>query len=247
MSSLYDDAGLYDLVAPPDAAMERYYVDNAGGPGRRVLELACGTGRFTVRLAASGADVTGADLSATMLAGARQRLTEQGLRADLIELDMRGFDLGVQFDAVVVAANSLMHLHTQDDFTRAMSSIRRHLAPGGVFAFDVFVPSARLLGRPPDQRHPLGTFAREGLGPVVVEETVSYDPITQISRADWYWSTNTQRDFRHTRLDLRQIYPQELPMLLGLGGLKLAQRYGDFALGTLTPQSFRQVCLAVLD
>lgn len=71
MDSLYDDADLYDLVAPPDDAMERFYVEAAGGPGRRVLELACGSGRFTAPLAASGALVIGGDLSETMLSRAR--------------------------------------------------------------------------------------------------------------------------------------------------------------------------------
>jgi hypothetical protein len=43
MDSLYDDADLYDLVAPRDDEMERFYVEAAGGPGRIVLELACGS------------------------------------------------------------------------------------------------------------------------------------------------------------------------------------------------------------
>ncbi len=62
MDSLYDDTDLYDLVSPPDAAMQRFYAESAGGPGRRVLELACGTGQITVPLAETGALVTGTDL-----------------------------------------------------------------------------------------------------------------------------------------------------------------------------------------
>jgi SAM-dependent methyltransferase len=244
MDALYDDADLYDLVAPRDADMEQFYVAVAGGTGRRVLDLACGSGRFTAPLAAGGADVTGADLSPTMLARARHALVRQGQTAKLIECDMRDFVLDRQFDAIILAANSLMHLHTEDDFRRAFSAIRKHLAPGGVFAFDIYVPSARLLSLPPDERQPLGTFDHPSLGAVSVEETIVYDPLSQLSRADWYWSTDTERDFRHTRLDLRQIYPQELPLLLSLGGLKLAHRFGDFARGPMTRHSFRQVCLA---
>lgn len=245
MESLYDDADLYDLVAPPDAAMERFYVDTAGGSSKRVLDLACGSGRFTIPLAASGAQVIGADLSPVMLAQARLALTAKGLAADLVTLDMRDFDLGRQFDAIVIAANSLMHLHTRDDFARAFSTIARHLAPGGILAFDVFVPSARLLSLPPDERQALGTFSHSHFGPVTIEETIVYDPVAQISHANWYWSKVSERDFRDTILTLRQIYPQELPLLLALGGLKLAHRFGDFDRGPLTPQSFRQVCVAV--
>lgn len=246
MDSLYDDADLYDIVAPADATMERFYVEAAGGAGRRVLELACGSGRFTVPLAASGALVTGGDLSETMLARARAAIAERGLAADFVQLDMRDFALGRQFDAIVIAANSLMHLLTNADLTRALSAIRRHLAPGGRLMFDVFVPSMRLLSLPAGQREPLGTFAHPRLGDVTIEETISYDPITQVSRADWYWSTADRRDFRHTPLELRQIFPQELPLLLAPGGLRLVERLGDFERGPLTAGSWRQVCVCAV-
>ncbi|OEO32498.1 hypothetical protein VW23_011275 [Devosia insulae DS-56] len=243
MHSLYDDAELYDLVAPADAAMERFYVEAAGGPGQRVLELACGSGRFTVPLAASGALVIGGDLSETMLARARAAATERGVSADFVALDMRDFVLGRHFDAIVIAANSLMHLHARADFARAFSAIRQHLAPGGRLLFDVFVPSARLLSLPAGQRQLLGVFAHPRLGDVTIEETISYDPITQVSRADWYWSTADHRDFHHTPLELRQIFPQELPLLLEASGLRLLERFGDFDRGPLTAASQRQVCV----
>jgi SAM-dependent methyltransferase len=245
MGGLYEDAELYDLVAPPDAAMERFYIEAAGGQGRRVLDLACGSGRFTMPLAASGAIVTGGDLSAVMLARARTVAAERALAIEFIQLDLRQFDLGRTFDAVVIAANSLMHLHTLEDFSRAVASIRRHLAPSGRLVFDVFVPSARLLSLPIGERQLLGRFVHSQMGEVTVEETVAYDPIRQVSRAEWYWSTGTQPDFHQTQLDLRQIYPQELPLLLERGGLKLEARWGDFDGGALTAQSWRQVCIAV--
>ncbi len=245
MDDFYGDAELYDLVAPPSADMERHYVEAAGGKGRTVLELACGTGRIAIPLAASGASVTGGDISETMLARARAVAAERGVVIDFHALDMRAFDLGKRFDAVVVAANSLLHLHTQDDFTQCFSAIRSHLVPGGRLLFDVFMPSASMLSRPAGERQPVGSFTHPGLGVVTIEETIAYDPVTQVSQADWYWSMPARGTFRHTPLFMRQIYPQELPMLLGLGGLRLEQRFGDFEHGPLTEKSRRQVCVAV--
>lgn len=245
MDSLYDDAGLYDLVAPGDFDMERFYVESAGGPGRSVLELACGSGRITVPLAASGAAVTGVDLSPIMLERAAAALASSAVTAELIEADMRSLDLGRQFDTVVIAANSLLHLATRDDFARTFSAIRRHLAPGGRLVFDVFVPSAFLLSRHARERQLLGDFTHPDLGRIRIEETIAYDPISQVSRADWYWSTEDRPDFRHTLLEMRQIYPQELPLLLELGGLRLETRYGGFDRSALTGHSRRQVCIAL--
>jgi SAM-dependent methyltransferase len=244
MDGLYDDAELYDLVSPPDPAMEHFYLQ-AGGTGRRVLELACGTGRFALPLAISGADVLGGDLSETMLTRARSAAAESGLGATFVRVDMRDFHLGRMFDFVIVAANSLMHLHTLEDFARAFTAIGRHLAPNGKLLFDVFAPSLRLLTLPAGHREPLGVFLHSRLGAVTIEETIAYDPATQVMRTDWYWSTAEQRDFRHTQLELRQIFPQELPLLLDLGGLKLVERHGDFDRSPFGPDSWRQVCVAV--
>ncbi len=246
MDGLYDDTDLYNLVAPPDAAMEAFYVAEAGGAGQRVLDLACGTGRITIPLAASGAEVTGGDRSDTMLAAARKVAAQRDVRAEFVSLDMRSFALDQQFDAIVIAANSVMHLHTLDDFARAFTAIRRHLAPGGRLVFDVFVRSARLLSSPPGERQALGSFAHPLLGAVTVEETIAYDPVTQVMRTDWYWSRDGHPDFRHTPLELRQIFPQELELLLGLGGLRLAERFGGFERGPLTKESRRQVCIATV-
>jgi SAM-dependent methyltransferase len=225
--------------------MERFYTAAAGGVGRSVLELACGTGRFAIPLAASGADVTATDLSELMLTAGRRAAARAGVTVDFLRLDMRRFALGRRFQTIVIAANSLMHLHSHAEFAGAFSSIRAHLEPGGQFVFDVFVPSTALLSLPAGQRQPVGAFLHPRLGNITVEETIAYDPVAQISRADWYWSTSAQGDFRHTRLELRQIFPQELPLLLSLGGLRLQHRFGDFDRTPMTPQSWRQVCIAV--
>lgn len=65
--SLYDRPDLYDLIAPRDPILERFYVETACERGGRVLDLACGSGRLTIPLAQAGLDVTGADVSPEML------------------------------------------------------------------------------------------------------------------------------------------------------------------------------------
>ena len=241
--SLYDVPELYDLVLPPDPDMEQFYVTAAGGRGRRVLDLACGTGRFTLPLARSGALVTGGDLSPAMLSAARDRARSAGLAIDFVPVDMRDFSLGQRFDAVTIAANSLLHLTETPDLLRFLAAVRRHLGSDGVLVFDIFVPSAFLLSRPPAERQLIGTFDHPVLGPVTVEETISYDPVRQVSTARWYWSGPGQADFRQTELAMRQIYPQELPLLLELGGFRLVERFGGFDRSAFVAESMRQVCI----
>ncbi|UXN71352.1 class I SAM-dependent methyltransferase [Devosia neptuniae] len=243
---LYERPELYDLVSPPDPDMERFYVEAAGGSGRQVLELACGTGRLTLPLLRSGADVTGGDLSPAMLDAARQRASMEGLAPNLVPLDMRDFALGRRFDTIIVAANSLLHLTQAADQLAFLASAARHLKPDGRLIFDIFVPSAWILSRPGDERQLLGLFAHPELGEVRIEETIAYDPIAQISHIDWYWSHPAEQDFRHTRLAMRQIYPQELLLLLERGGFAVIERFGGFDHSPLTPTSMRQVVICAV-
>ena len=79
---IYADPAFYDAIAPDDPAMAAFYTEGLGA-GQPVLELACGTGRFTLPLAASGADVVGGDADPGMLEAARQRLSGAGQAAQL--------------------------------------------------------------------------------------------------------------------------------------------------------------------
>lgn len=241
-ASLYDRPDLYDLMSPPDPEMEGFYVSEVLQRGGRVLELACGTGRFTIPVAKAGLDVVAGDLSEQMLQSARGAAADAGVTVDFRQLDMRDFDLGMRFETIMIAANSVLHLHRIEEFRAFFASVERHLAPDGRLVFDAFVPSLSLLARPAGERHPVGSFG-EGPEAPSVEETIDYDPITQVSRVEWIWSRAGAPDFWRHRLDMRQIFPQEMPVLVASGGLRLLERFGGFDRSPLTAQSWRQVCV----
>lgn len=207
-----------------------------------MLELACGTGRFTIPLVRAGLDVVAGDLSEAMLERARAAATTAGVAVDFRQLDMRDFDLGMRFDTVIVAVNSVLHLHRIEEFRAFFTSVERHLAPEGRLVFDAFVPSLSMLTRADGVRQPVGSF---GLGPDApsVEETIDYDPIAQVSRVEWFWSRPGEPDFWRHRLDMRQIFPQEMPVLVAFGGLRLLERFGGFDRSPLTARSHRQICI----
>jgi SAM-dependent methyltransferase len=107
---LYDFPDLYDALLPVGAHLP-YYMDLARQQDGPALELACGTGQLAVPIAAAGAPIAGLDLAPAMLATARHRATAAGVALDLVEGDMRAFDLGRRFGLVFVARNSLLHLN----------------------------------------------------------------------------------------------------------------------------------------
>jgi len=246
-NSLYNRPDLYDLMAPPDPILERFYVEIARQRGGRVLDLACGSGRLTIPLAQSGFQVVGGDLSPEMLERARSHAKAQAVELDLVQLDMRDFDLGGRtFDTIVVAVNSILHLHSLDDFKSFFESTGRHLSPQGRLVFDAFLPNIAMLNADPTKRELIGTVVHDALGAITVEESARYDPLTQIRHVDWYWSSETEKDFWQAALPMRSIFPQEMPLLVASGGLRLIERFGDFDRSPLAAESLRQICVCGL-
>jgi SAM-dependent methyltransferase len=96
--------------------------------GERILDLGCGDGKLTAKLAATGALVTGVDASPDMVAAAR----ELGIPAHHAPAERLPYD-GASFDAVF--SNAALHwVRGQDEM---MAEVRRVLKPGGRFVAEM--------------------------------------------------------------------------------------------------------------
>ena len=129
-------ADLYDDVVPyanrPDVA---FFVEAAVASGGPVLELGCGTGRVLLPIARAGVEAVGLDQSASMLAVCRGRLDLEEAavrsRVQLVEADMREFDLPRRFALITIPFRPFQHLTSVDDQVSCLRSIHRHLADDG--------------------------------------------------------------------------------------------------------------------
>lgn len=101
--------------------------------GRRVLDLACGTGAALEPIAADGLSVWGADLSREMLLNARLTTAHPLARADLRALPFAD----ASFDLLTCFYDSLNYLPTPADLAMALAEAARVLAPGGLLVFDL--------------------------------------------------------------------------------------------------------------
>jgi SAM-dependent methyltransferase len=242
IADFYDYPALYDALLPARAHVP-YYVELARQAGGGVMELACGTGQLTVPIARAGLPVVGLDVSASMLNTARERAAAAKVSIEFVLGDMREFDLGRQFSLIFIARNSLLHLCSNEDILATFNAVRRHLAPDGIFAFDIFNADLRFLSRPPGQRYPMMQVETEQFGTVSVEATHDYDAATQVNRGTWYVSVPGKPDAWVFPLVLRSIFPQELPLLLAAAGFRLRDRFGDLSQEPFVSTSRLQVCL----
>ena len=103
---------------------EKRAVLDALGPveGERVLEIACGTGRFTVMLAAAGADVVGLDISDAMLRQSREKAGRAGVTAELMRGDAARLPFpDDSFDSVL----AMRFFHLADTPASFLAEMRR--------------------------------------------------------------------------------------------------------------------------
>jgi SAM-dependent methyltransferase len=242
LSHFYDHPDLYDALLPVRAHVP-FYVDLARQQAGAVLELACGTGQLMVPIASHGFPTVGLDLSNAMLNVAKRRAAAVSASVAVVQGDMRDFALDRHFTLIFVARNSLLHLLSTADLVATFAGVSRHLAPDGVFAFDIFNPDVRMLARPIGQRFPVMEASTASFGSLSVEATNDYDSATQVNSGTWYISTPDRRDAWVVPMVLRSIFPQELPLLLSAAGLELVSRFGDLSRSPFGAGSRLQVCL----
>ena len=245
----YSDASLYDRLFPGGEQAVDFYRAEADRRGGRVLELGCGTGHKLIPIASDGHPSTGLDLSPDMLAEAQRKAHERGVEVAWVPGDMREFHVGQTFDLVFIAANSLLHLHRAEDLVDCFRSVRRHLAPGARLIFDVFNPSVHLLDQADGvrRRREALSFVDPDRGAVHVDVADTYDAAAQVTHGTWYFSTDSEADFVVAPLEVRSIFPQELPLLISLGGLRLVERFGDWSGAPFTADSALQLCICEPD
>jgi len=101
-----------------------------------ILDLACGYGRHTNRLAARGQRMTGVDIGAGFLELARSQAEEMGVRVDYRQADMRTISFDQAFDVVLLLFTSFGYFEDEENLA-VMRNILKALRPGGRFLVDI--------------------------------------------------------------------------------------------------------------
>jgi SAM-dependent methyltransferase len=140
---IYDFPELYDEQYQHYRDDLSFYISLARDYGSPVLELGAGTARVSMALAKAGHNVVGIELSEAMVLKGQEHLARENLtdRVTLQQGDMRSLELPQTFPVVIAPFNTLMHAYTMQDQDATLATVKRHLEPGGVFAFDVYNPN----------------------------------------------------------------------------------------------------------
>ncbi len=168
----------FEAFRTPSGDVE-FYRGLAREESGRVLELGCGTGRVLLPIARDGIACTGLDPSEAMLEELRAKRPPGNLR--LVRGEMQSFDFGAdRFGLIFSAFRAFQHLVTVEDQLACLEAVRRHLAPGGLFAFDVFAPKLDRIAVFEEPEFEEQRW-KEGDAEIVRFTSVRRDPVTQVS------------------------------------------------------------------
>ena len=194
--------------------------------GGRALELAIGTGRVAVPLAERGVPVIGIELSAPMVDRLRTKVDEATV--PVVLGDMATSRAPGEFTLVYLVFNTISNLLTQAEQVACFRNAARHLAPGGRFVIELWVPDLRRL-TPGQQATVFGSEP----GYIGLD---TYDVLQQhvVSHHFRFGDGTQARLFRSPH---RYIWPAELDLMAQLAGFELESRHADWAGAEFTAES----------
>jgi SAM-dependent methyltransferase len=226
------NAEWYDIACPTDAAaLEAVGVLADLAADGKVLELAIGTGRIALPLAARGLSVSGIEASPEMIAKLSAKPGGEAIPVSIG--NMADVDIDGEFDLVFLVFNTLFNLTSQDDQVRCFRNVARRLTPRGVFVLEAFVPDVAHFVNRERVRTVKITF-----GSVFLEASI-HDPVTQ--RIDYQYIAATANGLRLTPLPMRYVWPSEMDLMARLAGLELRHRWAGWDRSAFTATSTSHV------
>ena len=129
---------MYDDNLWEEAPTVADYVTKIAGlkKGDSVLDAACGVGRIAVELAALGMDVTGVDITKSVLEAAAQSAEDEGVPLTLLHQDLRTFTSEKKFDCAVNLYTSFGYCDTIEEDMQILQNIAAALKPGATFIME---------------------------------------------------------------------------------------------------------------
>lgn len=229
-----EHAEAYDVLAQrgdEDAAVA--FLEPLAGSGP-TLELAIGTGRIALPLAARGIRVDGIDISPHMVA--RLRAKPGGDQMSVTMGDFADVAVSGTYRLIFIVFNSLFNLLTQDHQVRCFENVASHLTDDGSFVVEALTP---------------GFFHRFRNDQYVDAEAIEVDEVRlDLLRHDAATQTIEENHVSLSRTGLRfnpvvqrYAWPAELDLMARIAGLLLKERWGGWSREPFTSGSIN--CVSV--
>jgi len=111
------------------------WINQRLAPGSSILDLACGPGFYTQRLAEMGHQCLGVDFSPASIEYAQKQAAEKNLQIDYVLQDIREYQTGQSFDCVMFIFGEF-NVFQAEDARKILANCRKFLKPGGLLIIE---------------------------------------------------------------------------------------------------------------
>jgi 2-polyprenyl-3-methyl-5-hydroxy-6-metoxy-1,4-benzoquinol methylase len=203
--------------------------------GSKILDVPCGQGRHSVKLAKRNFQVTGIDYSSTALQAAKKWAHQNKVSPVFIKQDMRSLKLNERFDAVIMLGNSFGYFSDADN-EKVIKNISALLKRNGFFVIHLLNPIERIRQFKNKKKNKFRI-----LHGYVNIENISFDPINFIEESRWTIIRNGRKKTLDVRLRL-YTFP-EIHSLFSRYKLNIIKTYGSF---DKKPYSFKSPIMIIV-
>lgn len=233
----------YDLIFPAGEEQIKFIEEVAGETGASILDIACGSGTYSVELAKKGYRVTAVDLEAEMVRRVKEKSDIEKVHIETAVCSMTELEQKItkMYDVLFCIGNSIVHLSSVEEIDRALGQMYKLVKPGGALIVQIMnydrILRLGLKELPPIINQEVGVeFIRQyDYNPG--KNSIAFNT-TLIVKGD------TPKTYKNT-VELLPLMSHQLIKLLDKAGFKKCELYGDFNYSPYNEDSYMLVIKAL--
>jgi SAM-dependent methyltransferase len=222
--------------------IEKIIQNHSKIPVHTILDLGCGTGNHSIKLAERGYRVTGVDRSKGMLDIARTKVEQKKVNCTFFQSDLKEFNNHKKYDAIIMMFAVLGYQQENSDVIATLKTVSRHLKKGGVFICDLWYGPAVLSQKPGERVRviPKGDtrILRFSFGKLDLFRHVVHVHFNLLTIKGDKILLETKEN--HT---IRFFFPQELFLLFNVSGLNIQKMVSFPNDGTQPNENTWNICI----
>lgn len=226
----------YDYIFPAGKQQLAFIREAAGVPEKRILDVACGSGGYSVELAADGYDVTATDLDEKMIELTRKKAAGRDVPVEALTLDMRRLKASISggFNVIFCIGNSLVHLGSTEEIGDVLGQMGSMLAPDGSLILQVInydrIMKLGISELPAIRNEEIGLEFIRRYSIKQGGKLIDFNTVLTVGAGE------TKEEYTNS-VELYPLMSRDLSDLLQASGFSRIDLYGDFAKTPYNPDT----------
>ncbi|MCX7921125.1 MAG: class I SAM-dependent methyltransferase [Clostridia bacterium] len=234
----------YDYIFPIGEQQLNFIKQSVGTPPKTVLDVACGSGGYSVELSKGGYNVKATDVDEKMVEMAREKAGKQNLDMHVFRSDMRELqDMdGDKFDCIFCIGNSIVHLGSLEDIYRALERMYNLLQKEAKLILQIInydrIINQGITGLPTIKNDEVGLEFIRNYQYIREKQLIVFHTVLTVNEE------NGEKRFENA-IELLPVLKSDMVQVLERAGFKELELYGDFNYTPYNENSYMLVVKAV--